>query len=385
MIRPVTSLGELRTPRAPVLFILVELLLLSAVPALGYLGAQSLLDTRAGNFVAQPTPTEPGWLAAVEPSPVTGIVEVLGGKVTGVTIVAQQQQSQPGGTVILVWPSVEIDGVQVGEMAPEEVVPAVSRQLGLQIPTVEILDEVRWKMILGSEERAVDNPDPIVSEDGVPVLAVGAVNIGSDLAATFIGSRAVSGDPDSVIVRRTIWWEVLLSDPPSGDDDLAALMRTIGSADHRVLDLPTTSNGAGDESGASRSIDPALAEQTIVDSVPFPVGSQPGDRTQVRILDRTGSVDLEAVARSVARLGFEVIQIGNAPVFDDGPAEVIVPAGVTDARIELLAELFGAATVYENASAAQAGSAENSASKTVETSRTITLIVSSSAAEMSTS
>ncbi len=384
MIRPVTSLGELRAPRAPTLFILVELLLLSAVPVLGYLGAQSLLDTRAGNIVAQPTAEEPGWLAAVEPSPVTGIVEVLNGNVTGVTIVAQQQQSQPGGTIILVWPSMEIDGVQVGEMAPEEVVPAVSRELRLQIPTVEILDEARWKIVLGSEDREVDNPDPLIDEGGVPLLAVGPITIGSDLAAAFIGRPAVSGDPDSVIVRRTIWWETLLSNPPNGDDDLAALIRTIGAATHQIIDLPTTRSPAGGESSVGRRIDPALVEQIIVDSVPFPVGSQPGDRPQVKVLDRIGGVDLELIARSVAGLGFEVIQIGNASVFDDGPAEVIVPAGVTDARIELLAELFGAATVYETTSANQAGSADDSASKTVETSGTITLIVSGSAAEMST-
>ncbi len=384
MIRPVTSLGELRAPRAPTLFILVELLLLSAVPVLGYLGAQSLLDTRAGNFVAQPTPTEPGWLAAVEPSPITGIVEVLDGKVTGATIVAQQRESQPGGTVILIWPSTEIDGVQVGEMAPGEVVPAISRELRLQIPMVEILDEARWKTVLGSEERTVDNPDPLVGEDEVPLLAVGPVTIGSDLAATFIGSPAVTGHPDSVIVRRTIWWQALLGAPPGGDDDLAALIRTIGAADYRIVDLPTTANLDGEETDAGRRIDPDLAEQVVADSVPFPVGSQPGDRPQVQVLDRTGGVDLELVARSVARLGFEVIQIGNASVFDDGPAEVVVPPGVTDARVELLAELFGAATVYETTSANQAGSADDSASKTVDTSGTITLIVSSSAAEMST-
>lgn len=384
MIRPVTSLGELRTPRAPTLFILVELLLLSAIPVLGYFGAQALLDTRAGNFVAQPTPAEPGWVAVVEPSPVTGIVEVMDGKVTGVTIVAQQQESRPGGSVILVWPSVEIDGIQIGDMAPDDVVPALADELRLQIPSVEVLDEARWRLILQSEVRTVDNPDPLQKESGDSLLEVGPVIIDAELAATFIGQATATGSSEAVIVRRRIWWETLLQDPPQGEDDLAALMRTVGGADHVVLDLPIVGGAAGEGVGSTPSIDHDQAELVIVDAVPFPAGAQPGDRLRVRILGRAGGIDLEGIARAATRQGFEVVQIGNATVFDDGPAEVVVPPGVTDARVKRLAEFFAADTVYQSESSDGADSADDLASETAETSRTITVIVGSSAAEMST-
>lgn len=324
--------------KTPVPFVLVELILLLTIPMMGYLGVQTLLDTRAGNFVTPPTATEPGWLAAVEASPVSAIVEVLDGRVTGVALIVQQRSSEPGGVVVLVHPDTVLGGVTVGSTLPADVGPALASELQLAIPIVEILDEERWKLVLGTKTILVNNPDPIGQSGEKDAVEVGEVRIGAGLAAVFAGRQLDGANSDAIAFRRNLWWTALLEDPPAGDDDVSALLQGLGAGIHVLVELPVIRDGVG----GPRFVDPDSAEAMIREYVSFPRGDATGDRLSVRVLDHEGGLDLEAVARFVASQGYQIVQIGNAEAFVQASPKVIVPDGVTDERVNELAELFGA-------------------------------------------
>jgi hypothetical protein len=88
-------------------------------------------------------------------------------------------------------------------------------------------------------------------------------------------------------------------------------------------------------------------EALVRELVPVPAGAQPGDRTQVRVIDRTGTADLSAVAAEVAATGLEVVEIGNAAEFDAGATSLVVPRGLDDPGLIELAAWTGAATVVD--------------------------------------
>lgn len=363
MIRPLTSSYDAKAIRPPVLFVLLEAALLLSVPVIAWFGFQALLGTRAGQFVTPPSATEPGYIAAVAASPVTAFVEVVDGDVSGVTIVTQQSASEPGGALLLVWPTTTIDGVAVSDMTSDQVVPALEVELRLAIATVYVLDSERWSNVLGEHSLLLNNPDPVLDAVGEPLIAVGEAEIGAQLVADFIGRAAEGSTAEAVIVRRSLWWSTLLENPPASEDDIAALIRSVGAGVHTTADLPLQ------KVGGESVVDAEPAEKLIVSFVPFPAGVVGGDRLQVRLLDKAGGLDLASIARSLALEGYEVVQLGNADAFIDGPAQVVVPAGVTDERVNELAQLYQADTVH--------------AADLPEQSPTVTLIVGSSAAETS--
>ena len=61
--------------------------------------------------------------------------------------------------------------------------------------------------------------------------------------------------------------------------------------------------------------------------VAFPAGHEVDQRFRVRIEDRTGEADLDSAARSLGRLGIEVVAISNGAVFDNARTQLVVEPG----------------------------------------------------------
>ncbi len=310
--------------RLVVLFVVAEVLLALAIPFLLIQGYHTLLRSRTGTFIEEPSRSDPGWTALVDPTEVVGMVEVDQGRVTGLTLLVHNPQVASAGTAILVPGTLQIDGVAIADRTPVEAISAISVALRLDIRRTEILDTVGWQALLGPATYVVENPDPVPSEtaEAGPLVPVGETIIGADLASAFLGRPAVGAVPMSVLPRRQLFWEAVLADPPVTNhpvsDDLAALDRPRS----RVIDLPL---GEADPA----VLDPVAVEALIRDVVAYPAGAVPGDRLRVRLVDRTGGADLEKIAAEIAAQGIEVTQIGNAPLFDDGPTEIIAPASMT--------------------------------------------------------
>lgn len=323
------------------LFVVAELILALSIPFVAIAGYHTLLDSRAGRFVEEPEPHEPGWRAIVDPSPLTAIVEQENGVTTGVSLLAGHLEGVPGGTIIVVPGTLQIDGTPLADRDPEAAVQALSELLRLRIGATEVLDEARWERVLGDQSYRLANPDPVVDETGQPLLAIGDLDVGAEQAAVFLGRPAPDSDPITLLFRRQLFWSAVIGDPPSGPDPLASIITEVSDPSSQVVFLPLV-NVEPDPLP-----DLEAAEELIREVVAIPAGAHPGDRLMVRVIDRTGTADLEAVAAAVASTGAEVIEIGNSAEFDGGLTHLVVPVGVDDPVISELAMLTGAATVQE--------------------------------------
>jgi hypothetical protein len=329
------------------LFAGVELVLAMSVPFLAIGGYHALLDSRAGRFIEEPEEGDPGWRALVDPSPLVAVVEIDREQITGIALLAGTVDDATGGTVILVPGTLQIDGQGLADREPADAVAALSGALRLRVTAIEEMTSERWQVALGDKAYEVDNPDPVVDEAGQPLLAVGPTVVDGSLVSTFLGRPAPGADPITLTFRREIFWSAVVGDPPVGvtpwsDDPLLASLGEVTGPTARVVDLPLVAVEP------NPSPDLAAAEVLIREVVPVPAGAQPGDRLQVRVIDRTGVADLPAIAAEVASTGSEVIEIGNAPEFDGGLTHLVVPTGFDDPGISELASLTGATTVHDD-------------------------------------
>lgn len=324
------------TGRSRLTFLGLEIALLCAVPLLAYAGFRTLLDTRTGTFVEDPGPSDPGWQALVDPSPVIGVVEVVDGEVSGVTVVVSVGRTARGGTAVLVPAQLEVAGRPIGLLSPESAVEAVAATLRLRIPQMEIVDEQRWTSLLGDTSYLIDNPDPVPGHGPAAVFEVGLVEVAGGRTALFLGRTADGADPLAALVRRELFWDELLdAPPPVSDDPLSRSLQAVSDGLHEVVRLPLLRS----ETGAPVA-DPERVEALVRRVVPFPAAHADGERLLVRIEDRTGAADLDEMAVRLGGLGMEVVAIGNGPIFDDDATAVRVGPGLSAVERVQLSEQF---------------------------------------------
>ncbi len=308
-----------RRRRALVLFTLAELTLALAIPFVLIQGYHTLLDSQTGTFIEEPTRSEPGWAALVDPTDVIGIAEVDRGIVTGVALVVHNPEQSSVGSVVLVPGTLDLGGSLLADRDPTDAVLAVSEALRLGVARVEVLDEQGWAAFLGLSRYELESPDPVPDGAGGVLLPVGPVDVGAAEASAFVGRPAGDAVAVSVLPRRRLLWEAVLAQPPESGSSLATDLAAVDGAASRVIDLPVT------QLEPVAVLDATGAELLIRDVVAFPAGALAGDRLRVRIVDRTGLARLEDIAAAVAAEGLEVIEIANATAFDDGPSQVIAP------------------------------------------------------------
>ncbi len=329
---------------------MLEVVLVLAVPVLGYFGAAALLSTTAGTFARQPLPGEPGWRVLVDPTPVTAIAEVLDSRVTGITIIAQPGGETDGGALVMVPGTLQLDdGRLLEDLVPSDALAALASELRLGFTETFVITPADWSAVIGDAAYEIDNPDPIPPTADMAAVPVGRISVDEHSAAVVLGAAAEGANPLSLLFRRQLLWEAILADPPATDDPVAVLLRRVAAAPDRVDDLPTLPSraerpGSGGD-GRGLLLDDDAAEQLIREIVPLPRGSAPGDRVVIRVVDRTGTNDTRALALLLGARGFEVSEIANAQPFDNGPTQLVVPSLVDiDAMRELAVEL-GADTV----------------------------------------
>jgi hypothetical protein len=323
-------------------FIAAEVVLLGSIPVLALLGFRALLDSRSGEFAVEPGPEDAGWVAFVEPTRIGALVDVDNGQTAGVVLVVPNGEDVVGGSVILVSGATEIDGRSLADRTPDRAILALEEALRLSIEEPVVADNDGWVAILGDQTIELANPDPVSGDDGEVLIAAGRVTVEpSDLAAMSSRPPLQVDDPEALEFRRDILWRTLLdqadfvNDPATASGAIAAQLEAISQGAHRVEQLPLV-GGAIDEQAAEALVRVAVAQ---------PRGHVMGARLQVRIIDRSGGNDLVAAARNLGAAGFEVVQIGNAAVFDDGPTQLLSIAGGDQSELLRLADVADAATV----------------------------------------
>jgi len=298
---------------------LAELTLALAIPFVLIQGYHTLLDSQTGTFIEEPTRSEPGWAALVDPTEVIGIAEVDRGVVTGVALVIHNPEQSSVGSIVLVPGTLDLGGTLLADRDPTEAVLAASETLRLGLARIEVLDEEGWAAFLGSTRYELESPDPVPDSAGGILLPVGPADVGAAEAPAFVGRPASDAVAVSVLPRRRLLWEAVLAAPPVSGSSLASDLAAVDRAASRVFDLPVT------QLEPVAVIDSVGAELLVRDVVAFPAGAVAGDRLRVRIVDRTGLAELEDIAAAVAAEGLEVIEIANAAAFDGGPSQVVAP------------------------------------------------------------
>jgi hypothetical protein len=389
--------------------VVVEVLAVVAVPLAAFAGARALLDTRAGTFLTGPGPTDPGFQALVDPSPVLPVVERRDGELTGITLLTRSGPDADGGAAVIVPAGLVVEGqtlAQWGDGGDAAAVDALSRALRLGMASPVVLDEDGWTKLLGERTLSVRSPDPVLVR-GRERFRSGELSLGAADATDWLGLTG-NQEPSALLFRRQLWWQALL-DPAGTSGSEPGVATEAGTAagaateagteattpgssqprgDGAAADpgeqrgapagstAPPATTAAGDGAGSSGQGQPAAtidriaagssvveilpvdpvddatmtldvdaAEALVVEVVPFPAGGRPGDRLRVRVLDRTGRAGLDAVARAVARAGAEVVVVGNAGAFDDGPTEAVIADGSRDEAARRLLERLGTGTV----------------------------------------
>lgn len=353
VIRPVTNL-EPERPAINLVFVMLELLAFVAVPMLGYVGVQTLLDSRAGTFLSEPGPEDPGYRALVDASPVVAVVEMDDGDVSGIVIIARPGEAEAGGAIVVVPGELEVANTALNEREPAAAVEALASALKLRIPSHLEVDAAMWSDTLAGETVEIQNPDPLAGTGGgefdVGELELDDASIGEYLAAARRVDAVAGSDPDDPrfsLFRRSLVWQALLESPPTGEGPLSELLTVVGAGTFRVELLPISDDPV--------EVDDDEAEALIRELVPFPAGSTPGDRLRVRVLGAPQEVDVYLASTVVAGLGVEVVEVGNVAVEDTsdvddssaaaGKSVLIVPPGLEDPRIDELAEAIGADTL----------------------------------------
>ncbi len=239
MIRPLVTTVDEPRPVVPALaiFAAVQLALLAAIPVLAWVGARAVLDSRAGRFVDEPAPGEPGWIAFVDPTPAALGVIVDGSTVAGAVYAVALGDGRTGGTLFTLPPSYEVGDGVLGDLSPVEAGPALVAELGWAVGELELLDATTLTDALGGGTVTVDNPDPVLDAEGTLAFAVGPVELGGADIGPYLAGRLADGAPGDERFRHDLFWTALAGRGWTASDTLGTVMAA-------VLDAADGSTGA---------------------------------------------------------------------------------------------------------------------------------------------
>jgi hypothetical protein len=329
-------------PRHPgrfryVAFGLVFLLLLAAIPALGYTGLERLLDSRGGTTSSRSTsPTEPGYQAFVEKTPAALVIHTdASGAPTGLTMVALGQ-GEAGGSVVFIPLDTELDrpafyikkvrdAYQPGQLG--NVTGATERLLYMSFTETIEINDTRWQELIEPvAPLTITNPDEVQFGDatfGAGQLDLAAADVGPYLQAT---SNNEQDELDRMNRHRLVWeaWigKVAASGRPDAipgeiDTGIGKFVSTLAQGEPTFETLPVTPLPKVD--GGPQTFLPEVANinDVVTQAVPFPFSSGPGERYTVRLLNGVKGEFLPTTVTDPLVANMAQIDImGNASKFE---------------------------------------------------------------------
>jgi hypothetical protein len=355
------------------------LVVAAAIPTLGWIGAQAVLESRDGE-VADPVldPTQPGYQAVVPPSPTLLVAhQAPDGSLAGAAVLVLAGADQPGGSLWLLPADVAVELTGIGELTLDEafafggadgVLGAAEQLLRIDLDDVVVLDAAGWERTLAPlGPVVVTNPDEVVAPDGATTFPAGEIELTPAQFGAYLAASVPGEDPLNALLRQelawTAWIRAVSGDPAAvpgeTDQGLGRFVPGLATGALRVATLPVIAE--------ERPVDPAepadpdaptttvvlVADDEAVaalvpELVPFPAGAQPGDRIRVRILDGTGATErVLPVARLLVGAGAQITLVGNADRFDVAQTLVFHSPGEPPDAAEAMAAALGVGTVQE--------------------------------------
>ncbi len=304
------------------LFVAAEVLLLLAIPILGFVGYRALLESNDGEFIESVAPDEPGYRVYVDPSPLMVVATVEDDSIVNLAVLTRASAESVGGGVVVVGPDLVLDGRRLGDLEPATAAELLGEAMRLDLGPPEVMDAARWAALAGDQEWSVSNPDPITADNG-ETYPVGEIAMGGADVPTLLGGVNPAYEGGALAFRQAVVWEALVSKPADGTDPVAEFLTPMAQGAVAVEPLPVNEDGApGPEP------DPEAVEAVVNQLVPFPRASVPEERIAVRVLavdPDAGLAEAEQVATELGHRGYEIVEIGIAAPQSE-PTQLIVPA-----------------------------------------------------------
>ncbi len=318
-----------------VAFVTALVLLVLAIPALGYAGLSTIKRSRAGQVFDPVTdPRAPGYRAIVEPTPTALVVQrdALGAPVALTALALGAGES--GGTVLfvpldtkLVKPAFYINTLRAAYNLSKDpgLVGQTAGLLGVGFETLIDLDDEAWAdAVAPVAPLLVDNPDDVNAAGksfpaGPMVLA--AADVGPYLAAIEPGESDLNR-----LIRHQLVWEAWLKAIAASTDDepvpttesgIGPFVRTLAAGPSRVdtIDVAPAPDTGSD--GRPRfQVDVQGLRRQVTDAIPFPVSPGLGVRYSVRLLNGVDGRSIDpGIAYDLVYAGAQIDTIGNARRF----------------------------------------------------------------------
>ncbi|MCB1031564.1 MAG: hypothetical protein KDA95_09510 [Acidimicrobiales bacterium] len=345
-----------------VAFAMSVLVLVSAIPALGYFGSQLIKDSTAGSFAqGELGPEDPGFEAPVEPTPTALAIQYDDdGVPNGLTFLSTAGEA--GGSVIFVpldtevaTPKFGVDHIrQVWELTPKDQ-PSLGRdrlvnqvgsalKVGIQEP-FELTNAAWEQLVTPVAPLRINNPDDLDFGYGI-TLASGEVELPADLVGPYL-AKQLPGESDlNRLVRHEIVWRAWLEQvaeagpdkavPGESDAGIGRFIRTLAAGPVDIQTLPVNSE-VGDSGIYKR--DQGAIDKLMASAVASPTPAMEGSRFTVRLLNGVSADPIPGdVIRSIVSWGGAVMVLGNGPEFGTDKTSVVY----ADKAMSKTATLVGA-------------------------------------------
>ena len=340
-------------------------------------GTKAVLDSTDGEQIEVITdPTQPGFVAFVEPTPTMLIAHTDDqGTLVGITVLARTALDE-GGTAVLVSADLLVEPSE--DPADAVVLHALYEEEGLDGLALVVGDlfgfgfresgEITTDGLRGVLRLVEPIPFNLsddlmeVTDSGEQsvVFGAGALQLSGEEAARLYAWRNATEFDANRTQRQLQLWRRWLSEIDGAEDPIAVTtpfedglppyLRSLGTgtADLSVLAVravPFDENAAPiyvlDEAGLAALHDKAT------EMVPLPIASHPGARPTVRLLDGTGNAELrDRTLPVLVEAGAEITIIGNAASF--GVTDTVVAYHVMEQQeaAGVLAEAIGATVTF---------------------------------------
>jgi hypothetical protein len=341
-------------------------LLVLAVPVLGWIGFHTVYESRTGKVVhPNLDPAAPGYEAQVEPTPVELVAQMDDElNLLSVTVLTLRAGDQGGAVLFIpVATTTTGDGGTGATLAAiyaagglEALRTATSSLLGTSIDDVVAVGPERWSQLLTPvAPLSFDNPDdvnvPATATGPAARFSAGPIQLDAADVPGYLAARAAGESDLARLARQQVLWQAWLqavarsTDPAVVPGEVSTgigrFLRGIANGDHRIDTLPAQPT-SGD--GPDETFTPALdaIKALVVQLVPFPTSAEPGARIRVRLLDGASVGDSrEAAIRTLVAAGAEIDVIGNAETFDNATTIITYYDPLTKSRAETLRTALG--------------------------------------------
>ena len=316
----------------------------AAIPLLGKSGADAVLRSNSGTLVDRITdPAAPGYLAAVEQTPVGLVVTTdADDALVGATIVTAFADG--GGYVITVPLPLGVTEPLAGPLSDvyadggeEGVIEALEGLVDVDITTVYTFSPAFWNGLieLGVGELEVD-----LSVRAGTDYPAGLQTFDPDQVVEVLAYRSTDEDERSAAIRQQDIWRAYLDAAAAAPDPadvigpleggIPEILRSLASGTVHDELLPATYARAIDlyvpEDGNQNGGEPApdLISTLITRAVPFPQPPEPGGWPRLALLNGTGDLSLnEKVMSTVTPLGVQMNAVGNTLAFDVATTTIV--------------------------------------------------------------